>query len=84
MAKVFKARAENPALWRGTVQRQEGTQYEIITKTDNQTGNKVVVIFSEIDTNISIGGTGVDLINGGNVSGSVNVKAWDPAFIRIN
>ena len=54
VAKVFKARAENPALWRGTVQRQEGTQYEIITKTDNQTGNKVVVIFSEIDTNISI------------------------------
>lgn len=84
VAKVFKARAENPALWRGTVQRQQGTQYEIITKTDNQTGNKVVVIFSEIDTNISIGGTGVDLINGGNVSGSVNVKAWEPAFIRIN
>ena len=84
VAKVFKARAENPALWRGTVQRQEGTQYEIITKTDNQTGNKVVVIFSEIDTNISIGGTGVDLINGGNVSGSVYVKAWEPAFIRIN
>ena len=84
VAKVFKARAENPALWRGTVERQENPKYEVITKTDNQTGNKVVVIFSEIDTNISIGGTGVDLINGGNVSGSVNVKAGEPAFIRMN
>lgn len=84
VAKVFKARAQNPALWRGTVSRQQGNKYEMIIKTDNQTGNKVVVIFSEIDTNVSIGGSGTDLINGGNVSGSVNVKAWEPAFIKMN
>lgn len=85
VAKVFKARGENPALWRGTAQRQQqGSTTEIITKTDSQTGNKVVVIFSSTDANVSIGGTGIDLINGGNVSGTVNVKAWVPAFIKMN
>lgn len=84
VSKVFKARAANPALWRGTVSRQEGNKYEVITKTDAQTGNKVVCIFSEIDTNVSIGGSGIDLINGGSVSGTVSVKAWIPAFIKLN
>ena len=56
----------------------------MITKTDSQTGNKVIVIFSQNDANVSIGGTGTDLINGGSVSGTVNVKAWIPAFIKMN
>lgn len=85
VAKVFKARGENPALWRGTVNRdQRSNNLEVITKTDSQTGNKVVCIFSASDANVSIGGSGIDLINGGNVSGSVNVKAWIPAFIKMN
>ncbi len=83
VAKVFKARGENPALWRGTVDRQQETGLEIITKTDAQTGNKVVIIFSQTDRNVSIGGTGEDLINGGSVNGSVAVKAWVPAFIKM-
>lgn len=85
VAKVFKARGENPALWRGRVERrQQGNNTEIITKTDAETGNKVVVIFSSTDANVSIGGTGVDLINGGNVSGNVSVSAWIPAFIKMD
>lgn len=85
VAKVFKARKENPALWRGTVERrQDGNDVEIITKTDSETGNKVVCIFSQKNTSVSIGGTGIDLINGGNVSGSVSVSAWIPAFIKMN
>lgn len=85
VAKVFKARSENPALWRGTVNRDSrNSNLEVITKTDSQTGNKVVCIFSANDANVSIGGSGIDLINGGNVSGSVNVKAWIPAFIKMN
>lgn len=85
VAKVFKARAENPALWRGTVTRQsQGNNVEVITKTDAQTGNKVVVVFTSIDANVSIGGTGTDLINGGTVSSTVSVKAWVPAFIKMN
>ncbi len=83
-AKYFKARAANPALWRGTVSRKEGNKCEIITKTDSQTGNKVICIFSETDQNVSIGGSGIDLINGGNVSDNVSVKAWIPAFIKMN
>ncbi|MBD5370769.1 MAG: hypothetical protein HDR80_06430 [Bacteroides sp.] len=84
VAKVFKARGENPALWRGTVERTQQNGAEVITKTDASSGNKVVVIFSERDANISIGGTGLDLINGGTVSSTVSVKAWIPAFIRLN
>lgn len=85
VAKVFKARAENPALWRGSASREDiGNTCVKITKTDAVTGNKVIVIFSSADTNVSIGGTGLDLINGGNVSSTVNVKAWEPAFIKMN
>ncbi len=84
VAKVFKARSENPALWRGSAERRTQGSIEIITKTDSQTGNKVVVIFSPSDANVSIGGSGLDLINGGNVSSTVSVKAWVPAFIKMN
>ena len=84
VAKCFKARSENPALWRGSVSRKTEGNAEIITKTDSQTGNKVVVIFSESDTNVSIGGSGYDLINDRQVSGNVHVEAWVPAFIRLN
>ena len=84
VAKVFKARAENPALWRGTVERRTQGNMEIITKTDAQTGNKVMVIFSPSDANISIGGSGIDLLTGNNVSGNVSVSAWVPAFIKLN
>jgi len=85
VAKVFKARAANPALWRGTAERKQvSNTCEVIIKTDAQTGNKVVCIFSQNDTNYNIGGSGTDLINGGSVSGNVNVKAWEPAFIRMN
>lgn len=84
VAKVFNARAENPALWRGTVERESRSDdLEVITKTDAETGNKVVVIFSQTDQTVSIGGTGEDLINGGTVNGSVNVSAWVPAFIKM-
>lgn len=83
VAKVFKARGENPALWRGTVDRRQESGLEVITKTDAETGNKVVVVFSQTDRNVSIGGTGEDLINGGTVNGTVSVEAWVPAFIRM-
>lgn len=84
VAKMFNARKENPALWRGSVDRKEiSSQTEMITKTDAVTGNQVIVIFSSVDTSVSIGGTGEDLINGGTVSGTVNVTAWLPAFIKM-
>lgn len=85
VAKVFKARSENPALWRGSVQRQQiGDEVEVITKTDAETGNKVICIFSQQNTSVSIGGTGEDILNGGTVSGTVSVQAWVPVFIRMN
>ena len=84
VAKCFKARSENPALWRGSVSRKTEGKTEIITKTDSQTGNKVVVIFSSEDYNYNVAGTGYDLINDCEVRGNVAVKAWVPAFIRTS
>ncbi|MDY3857469.1 MAG: hypothetical protein SO006_01170, partial [Muribaculaceae bacterium] len=85
VAKWFKARSENPAMWRGTVDRKKvSNNTEVITKTDAQTGNKIIAIFSSENTTVSIGGTGEDIINGGTVSGSVNVSSWVPALIRMN
>ena len=84
VAQVFNIRKNNPAMWRGTVDRQQGTGYEVITKTDDETGNKVVIVFSDADRNVSIGGTGTDLINGGTVNGTVSVKGWVPAFILMD
>ena len=84
VAKCFKARSENPALWRGSVSRKTEGKTEIIMKTDSQTGNKVVVIFSSEDYNYNVAGTGYDLINDCEVRGNVTVKAWVPAFIRLN
>ena len=84
VAKCFKARSENPALWRGSVSRKTEGKAEIITKTDSQTGNTVVVIFSSEDYNYNVAGTGYDLINDCEVRGNVTVKAWVPAFIRLN
>ena len=69
---------------RGTLSRDSRNGLEVITKTDAETGNKVIVIFSQNDANVSIGGTGLDLINDVEVSGSVSVTGWVPAFIRMN
>jgi len=84
VAKCFKARSENPALWRGSVSRKTEGKAEIITKTDSQTGNTVVVIFSSEDYNYNVAGAGYDLINDCEVRGNVAVKAWVPAFIRTS
>ncbi len=84
VAEVFNIRRNNPAMWRGSVERVQGTGYEVITKTDAETGNKVTVVFSQTDQTVSIGGTGVDLINGGAVGSSVSVEAWVPRFILMD
>ena len=84
VSKVFKARASNPALWRGTVSRdQRSNNVEVITKYDAESGNKVIVIFASENAEVSIGGTGEDLINGGTVTNTVSVKAGIPAFIKM-
>lgn len=54
VAKVMNLRAQNPAMWRG---KQEFNHYKhgetdvlVVTKTDEPTGNKVVMIFADADT----------------------------------
>lgn len=76
-AKAINFRRENPAMWRG---KQEFKRYKngeaevlIVTKSDTETANKVVMIFSDRDT--------TEIVDG--ISYPVEVKAFEPEFIRI-
>ncbi len=84
VAKVFNARKENPALWRGTVTTRTSGDVLEVTKYDSETANKVVILFPQADASWTISGTGVDLLNGGTVSGTVSLSAWVPMFVRMD
>lgn len=75
---IMTFRAENPAMWRGSAEfysyhpSKDGNVL-VVTKTDSDTDNKVVVIFSDVDTSVPVSGLGR----------SVDVKAWIPAYVKV-
>ena len=74
----MKFRAENPAMWRGkaqfhTLSPTPDTNILVVTKTDETTGNQVLVIFSDNDYTLPLPQTGT----------SVKLNAWVPEFIKI-
>ena len=78
VAKVMNFRKENPATWRGT---QEFNRYKngdaevlVVTKTDTESDNKVVIIFSDHDTTEVVP----------DIPYPVEVKAYIPEFIKIS
>lgn len=78
VAKVINFRKENPAMWRG---EQEFNRYRngeaevlIVTKTDAETGNKVVMAFADHDT--------TEIIPG--IPYPVEIKGFVPELIRID
>ncbi len=78
IASVMKFRAANPAMWRGeaefeTLKDKNGNEILIVRKNDKESGNKVVLIFSENDTEVSIP----------EVNKEIRVKAWIPEIRRI-
>ncbi len=75
---IMAFRSENPAMWRGTSEfysyhPTEDGSVLVVTKTDTESNNKVVVIFSDVDTIVPVNG----------LETPVDVKAWVPAYRRV-
>ncbi len=78
VAKVMNFRHDNPAMWRG---EQEFKRYRngeaevlVVTKTDTESENKVVMVFADKDT--------TEIVDG--VPYPVEVKGFVPELIRIS
>jgi len=78
VAKVINFRKENPAMWRGTQEfnryRNGDAEVLVVTKTDTDSDNKAVMIFSDHDT--------TEIIPG--IPYPVEVKAYVPELLRIS
>lgn len=75
---IMTFRSENPAMWRGTAEfysfhPAEGGNVLVVTKTDTESTNKVVVIFSDVDTTVPVNGPDTP----------AEVKAWIPAYRKV-
>lgn len=75
-AEVMTIRRQNPAMWRGkaTFKRQTVGDANTLTvhKTDRETGNQVLIVFSDRDTTVPVHGYG-----------AVDVDAWRPEVIVL-
>lgn len=78
VAEVMKTRADNPAMWRGvpefTFCEPAGGKALIVVKRDTESGNAVVIVFSDADAEIPVSALGK----------SVAVKAWTPLVLPIS
>ena len=79
VAAVMKFRAANPAMWRGeaefeTIDEKNGNQVLIVRKTDKESGNKVVIVFSEKDTEVNLP----------ELKEPLQVKGWIPELSRLH
>lgn len=77
VANAMNIRRNNPAMWRGkprfTHQNIAGANTLIVDKTDPQTGNRVLIVFSDADTTVPVHGYG-----------AVSVDAYRPEIIVVN
>lgn len=78
ISKVMKFRHDNPAVWRGETSFYSyspisGANVLVVTKIDKPTGNRVAIIFSDIDIPVPLAGA----------KEPVEVKAWIPEFVRL-
>ena len=77
VASAMKFRREHPAMWRGTPtfrrERVADADVLIVDKTDAQTGDRVVIVFSDKDTTVPLIG----------LKQAVDVDAWRPEFVAI-
>ncbi|MDE6396002.1 MAG: hypothetical protein K2K84_01865 [Muribaculaceae bacterium] len=75
-AQVMNFRKTNPAMWRGTSQFEKQTVGDanvlIVRKNDKQTGNEIIMVFSDRDTTVPVHGVG-----------GVDVDAWRPEILKI-
>lgn len=82
--RLFNIRQENPAMWRGTCSfRQKGYDLLEVTKTDAETGNVIVILFPNSDTQWTLEQEGVDLLTGQKVSGTLKLNSKGPMIIKV-
>lgn len=57
---VMTFRRDNPAMWRGRNEfnryRQDDAEILVVTKTDDETGNRVAMVFSDRDADVTLPG----------------------------
>ncbi len=74
--KAMNFRRDNPAMWRGTTtfdkQRVGDADVLVVDKTDPETGNRVLIVFSDRPTSVPVHGVG-----------AIDVDAWQPEFVKI-
>ncbi|MDE6578658.1 MAG: hypothetical protein K2K58_10865, partial [Muribaculaceae bacterium] len=78
VAAVMKFRGANPAMWRGeaefeTLMDKNGNEILVVRKNDKESGNKVVLVFSQKDTEIELP----------ELKQPVKAKAWIPELVRL-
>lgn len=76
LSDCLKFRADNPAMWRGvtTFYKQDVADAKTLTvkKVDPETGNEVLIVFSDRDTTVPVRGFG-----------GVDIDAWRPELIQV-
>ena len=77
VADVMKFRAENPAIWRGTQRfdryRKDDAEVLVVYRDDPESDNKVAIVFSDRDADISVEG----------IQETVKLTGYIPQFLRI-
>lgn len=75
-ADAMKFRRENPAMWRGKAafekQKVGDADVLVVRKSDPQTGNEILMVFSDKDTTVPVHGYG-----------PVDVDAWRPELVKV-
>lgn len=80
---LFTARRDNPAMWRGDYSMRESGGILELTKTDAETGNKIVTIFPTTSGSWTLTEAGQDLLSGRQVSGTITLSAWKPVVVKV-
>ncbi len=75
---VMAFRRDNPAMWRGRQEfdryRQGDAEILVVVKTDDETGNRVAMVFSDRDAEVTVTGT----------ERKVGVRGYVPELVKLN
>lgn len=75
-AEMMRLRRQNPAMWRGTPtfsrMKVADADVLVVDKTDTETGNRVIMVFSDKDTTVPVHGIG-----------AIDVDAWRPEAVVV-
>lgn len=75
---VMNFRRDNPAMWRGRNEfnryKQDNAEILVVTKTDDETGNRVAMIFSDRDADVTLPGE----------EKPIKVRGYIPQLIKLS